>query len=204
MRSVLVDPALVVGADVVPSGLELVAHGPHEVTLNVAVEDVHDASTETGDLVVSVVVRVDGAGAVRDGCVRLSKTSLAIWAQSLSCAIEISGVLVKVGVWALNTLAGTCGVSVSVVETAEPQGTDISGKRPFANPDVVLEVLCVLDVRAIFIAVLSDVAVLTSPGEILMSIHDNIFVVVILKEIVPGVWVEVEGVVEDELDVWLL
>ena len=37
-----------------------------------------------------------------------------------------------------------------------------------------------------------------------MSIHDNIFVVVIIKEIVPGVWVEVEGVVEDELDARLL
>ena len=64
MRGVLVDPALVVGADVAPSGFELVAHRPHELTLNVAVEDVHDAPTEAGDLVIGVVARVDSASAV--------------------------------------------------------------------------------------------------------------------------------------------
>ena len=110
----------------------------------------------------------------------------------------------KVRVWALNTLTGTLGVCVCVVETTEPLGTDISRKGPFADPDVVFEVPCVGNISTVFIAVLADVAMWTLPREVLMSVHDNIFVVIISKKIVPDVCIEVEGVVEDEFDVWVL
>ena len=66
---VLVDPALVVGSDVVPSWFKLIADGPHEVALNVSVEDVHDAATEAGNLGVIVVVGVNGAFTLLDECV---------------------------------------------------------------------------------------------------------------------------------------
>ena len=51
---VLVDPAVVVGGLVAPFGFELVAHSPHEMTLNVGIEDVHDALTECHDVVIGV------------------------------------------------------------------------------------------------------------------------------------------------------
>ena len=62
----MVNPAEVIGADVVPSWFELIADGPHEVTLNILVEDGHDALTETHDLVVSVEDGVDSALAILD------------------------------------------------------------------------------------------------------------------------------------------
>ena len=65
LRLVL-DPTGVVGAHVLPSGLQLVAHGPHEVALNTPVEDVKDALAEAHDLIVGVEGGVDGAGAVLD------------------------------------------------------------------------------------------------------------------------------------------
>ena len=64
---VLVDPALIVGGDIVPSVFELVADGPHEVALNVSVEDVHDAATEAGNLGVVIEGRVNGAFSLLDG-----------------------------------------------------------------------------------------------------------------------------------------
>ena len=63
---VTLDPALVVGGDVLPSGLELVADRPEELALNSPVEDVQAALAEAHDLVVSVPGRVDGACAVLD------------------------------------------------------------------------------------------------------------------------------------------
>ena len=64
---VLVDPALIVGGDIVPSVFELVADSPHEVALNVSVEDVHDAATEAGNLGVVIEGRVNGAFSLLDG-----------------------------------------------------------------------------------------------------------------------------------------
>jgi len=202
--SVLVDPAGIVGADVFPSWFELVAHGPHEVTLDVAVEDVHDALAEAHDLVAGVEFGVHGAGAVLDSGLVEGKTSLSIWAQSVSSTVEIGAVLLEVSVWALNTLAGLAGWGVGIVKASEPEGANVGGERPLTNPDVVLEVLGVADVGTVFVTVLTDVTVDSTPGEVLMSVHDNVLVVIVSEEIVPGVWVEVEGVMEDELDAGLL
>ena len=63
----VLDPAVVVGSDVVPSGLELVADGPHEVALDSPVEDVEHALTKAHDLVISIEGGVDGAGSILDG-----------------------------------------------------------------------------------------------------------------------------------------
>lgn len=54
-RSLVLDPALIVGVNVTPSRLKLVAHGPHEVALNIVVENVHSALSKAHDLVISVV-----------------------------------------------------------------------------------------------------------------------------------------------------
>ena len=155
------------------------------MALNVVIEDVHDAATKTGNLVVGVVVRVDGASAVLDGRVRAVETVLAIWAQSRSCAVKIDGVLIQVGVWALNTLAGAGSVSVGRVEAAEPKGTDIGGEGPFTNPDVILELFGFADIVAILVAVGANISVLSAPGEVLVSIHDDVLVVIVSEEVIP-------------------
>ena len=101
-------------------------------------------------------------------------------------------------------MALTRGVRVGVVETAEPQSAYVSSKRPFSNPNVVLEVLSVAHVATILVAVGADVIVRSTPGEVLMGVHDNVLVVTVLEEIVPEICVEVESVMEDKLQVRLL
>ena len=201
---VLVDPALVVGADVVPSWLKLVAHGPHEVSFDVVVEDVHDAASETSDLVVGIVVGVDGASAVLNGRVRAGQSSGAERSQVLRRAVKVDSVLVEVGVGAVDALASARSVGVGIVEATKPESAHVGGEGPLAHPHVVLEVLCVADSATVLVAVGADIAVLAAPGEILVRVHHHVLMIIVVKEIVPGVWVEVEGVVEDELDARLL
>ena len=203
-RCVLVNPALVVGADVVPSWLELVAHGPHEVSLDVAVEDVHDAASEASNLVVGIEVRVYGASAVLNGRVVAGQSSGAERSKILSGAVKVDSVLVQVGVGALDALASASSVGVGIVEATKPESAHVGGEGPLTNPHVVLEVKCVADGTTVLVAVGADVFVLAAPGEVLVSVHHDVLMIIVVKEIVPGVWIEVEGVVEDELDARLL
>jgi hypothetical protein len=56
--SVVVEPAVVVGFDVGPSGLKLISEVPEELTLNGVVEDVRDAVAENLDISSAKVIRV--------------------------------------------------------------------------------------------------------------------------------------------------
>merc|ERR1712238_611577 len=94
----LLDPAGIVGVDIVPSGFELVTDCPHEVAFNVSVEDVHDTLTEAHDLVVSVPSGIDSACSVLNGGLTEVETILAEGAQSSSGTIEIGGLLIQVRV----------------------------------------------------------------------------------------------------------
>ena len=195
----LVNPALVVGPLVGPLGLELVLPGPHEVSLDVLVEDVQHAVTEGLNLVVGVTSGVSGALAATDGgeVVGAEGTERA----GLG-AVEVDVVgLGHVGVGAVNPFARIAVGGVVVVETSQPEGADIGGERPLSNPHVVLDLLGSGHEGTIAVAVLSDVGLPSPPGEVLMSVHDNVLVVVILEEIVPEVGAEVEGIVEDEQEV---
>lgn len=203
-RSVLVDPTGVVSLGVAPTGLELVAHSPHEVALDVAVEDVHDTVTKAVDLVAWIVGGVHSACAVLDDGVVKRQASLSEWAQNIGGAVEVSTILLQVGVGTLDALAIATGWGVGIVEASEPKGADIGGKRPFANPHIVLEVLSVADVAAVLVTVLTDVSVDAAPGEVLVCVHDDVLVVIVSKEVVPNVWIEVESVVEDELQAGLV
>lgn len=71
----MVDPAGVIGGDVFPSGLDLVAHGPHEVALNVVVEDIHDTVSEAVDLVIGVEGGVNWALAILDHGLLVAETT---------------------------------------------------------------------------------------------------------------------------------
>ena len=200
----MVNPAEVIGADVVPSWFELIADGPHEVTLNILVEDGHDALTETHDLVVSVEDGVDSALAILDGRLLEVETSLSVWAKRICCAVKVDGVLIQVRVWALDALAIARWTSVGVVETAEPGGANVGSEGPLSNPDVVLDVVGLADVGTVFIAIFANVTMGSTPGEILMSVHDDVLHIIVLEQIVPHVGIEMESVVEDELDTGLL
>ena len=175
------------------------------MTLNVAVEDVHDALAEAHDLIVRVEGGVDGASAVLDGGVVAVKTGGAEGAKLLGAGtVEVDAVLGHVTVGALDALALTGGVGVAIVEATKPEGAHIGGEGPLTNPDVVLEVLGVADSATVLVTVGADVTMSTTPGEVLMGVHDNVLVIVIVEKIVPGVGIEVEGVVEDELQAGLL
>ena len=138
----LLDPALVVRLNVVPSGLEFVAHGPHEVTLDGSVEDVHGALAELHNLVVAVEVGVDGTLTVLDDGVVAAQTLSrgAVGAVHFSSAVEVNSLLGEVRGWAVDALASTLGISVGVVEAAEPGCAHIGGEGPLAHPDVVFDV----------------------------------------------------------------
>ena len=94
----VLDPALVVGGDVVPSVLKLVAHGPHEVTLDSSVEDFEGALAKSHHVVVAVEVGVDGALAVLDDGVVAAQTLAtgAVGAVNLSSAVKVDSLLSKV------------------------------------------------------------------------------------------------------------
>ena len=174
------------------------------MSLDVAVEDVHDAASEASDLVVGIEVGVDGASAVLNGRVVAGQSSGAERSKILSGAVKVDSVLVQVGVGALDALASASSVGVGIVEATKPESAHVGGEGPLTNPHVVLEVKCVADGTTVLVAVGADVFVLAAPGEVLVSVHHDVLMIIVVKEIVPGVWIEVEGVVEDELDARLL
>jgi len=85
------DPAVVVRSDVVPSGFKLVADGPHEVALNILIEDADDALSKTHDLVVSVPGGVNGAHAFLDSCMVAVETSGAVGTGFLCSTVGVDG-----------------------------------------------------------------------------------------------------------------
>ena len=200
----VLDPALVVGVDVVPARLELVFHGPHEVGLDCSVEDVKSALAKAHDLVLSVEVRVDGARTLTNGGVIAVEARAAVRARLGSSAIEVGALSWEVSLGALDALTGARGIGVGVVEATEPGGAHIGGKRPLTNPHGVLDVLGHVHDLAVVVAIEADVAALLPPGEVLVSVHNDILDVIVCEEIVPGVAIEMEGVVEDEQKVGLL
>ena len=200
-HGVVLDPASIVGCLVLPSLFELVSHGPQEVSINVVVEDPHHALSEGHHIIIAEEGGVLGALSVLDG----GQSVGSVWSEHSSGSVEVSSSgLIKVSVWAVNPLAVEGVWGVVVIESSQPGGADISGKGPLSNPDGVLEVGHVGHKASISIAVASNVLVGSPPGEILMGVHDHILNIIVLEEIVPGVWIGSEGVVEDELQSWLL
>ena len=112
--------------------------------------------------------------------------------------------LIQVRVWALDALAIARWTSVGVVETAEPGSTDVGSEGPLSDPDGILDVVGLADVGTVFIAIVANVTMRSTPGEILMSVHDDVLHIIVLEQIVPHVGIEMESVVEDELDTGLL
>jgi len=136
----VLDPAHVIRFDVVPARLKLVTHGPHEVSLDLLVEDIESALTKSHDLIIGVEVRVDGAHTLLDGGVIAVQARAAVRAGASCGAIEVGTLGRQVGLGALDALAGAAGISVSIVEASEPGGAHIGGEGPLTNPDVVLNV----------------------------------------------------------------
>jgi len=119
-------------------------------------------------------------------------------------AIEVGTLGGEVSLGALNALASKSSICVGIVEASEPSGTDIGSKRPLTNPDLVFDLFSHAHVLAIAVAEFANVTLAAPPGEVLVSIHHNVLVIVIGEQIVPGVGIKVEGVVEAELDAGLL
>lgn len=64
-------------------------------------------------------------------------------------------------------------------------GTDISGERPLTNPDVIFECYSIGSVVVVISAELLGCIHVCRPSLVLMMVKDNIFQVVISKQIVP-------------------
>ena len=174
------------------------------MSIDHAVEDVKGALTKAHNIVVIVEIGVDGAGTVLDGGVVALKTGRTVGAEVGVCAVEIDSLGGHVRGRALNTLASTASISVGIVEASEPKGTDVGGEGPFTNPDGILDVLSHVHNRTVVIAVEADVSTALPPGEVLMSVHDNVFHIIIFEKIVPGVSIEAERIMEDEEEVRVL
>ena len=188
-RGLVLDPSLVVSLEVIPFLLKLVVKSPHEVTFDGPVVDVEGALTEAHDLVFWVVSGVNSAHAVLDVGV-VAGHSLAVltpWVRLLFGTVKVNSLGGHVGVWALNTGARTVSINISVgiLEASEPGGANISGKRPLANPDGVLDAEGGAQGATIVITVGTDVTVGAPPGEVLMGVHDNVVHIIIFEEIVP-------------------
>ena len=200
----MLDPAFIVRSDVVPSGLKLVAYGPHKVALNSLVEDADDALTKAHHLIVSIKSGVDCARTIFDDGMVAVQTGRAVWTELWGRAIKIDGCVLKVGVGALNALTLTRSIGICVIEASEPESAHVGSERPFANPDVVLDPLGHSHFTSILVAVLTNVTMWATPGEIRMCIHDNVLVVIVCKQVVPKACIEMESVMEDKFQVGLL
>ena len=158
------------------------------------------------NIVVRIEVRVNCALTFLDYCMVgcLGLTILTVRSQLSFSAVEVDSMLIQVRFWAVNTLACASSVSVGIVETAEPGGADIRGEGPFANPEIVFYLSNIGNGASVVIAVSANIIVLAPPGEVLMSVHNNVLHVIVIEKIVPGACVRVESVMEDELEARLL
>ena len=105
---------------------------------------------------------------------------------------------------ALNPLAGVCTGSLAVVEIIKPESAGISGEGPLTDPNLVLVTRKHFHVVLVLLADCLDSTTLVVPSQIPMVIDDNVMSVLIVKEIVPVLWIVPERVVEDKLEVGCL
>jgi len=130
----VLDPAGIISKLVTPSGFELVAEGPQEVTSNVVIESLNGALTDVVDGIVIEPGGVKRAHAFLDNraLVGTKRTKFS------GSSVEINSKFFrKVRVGALGPLAVVVERGVVVVESTEPEGANISSERPLTNPDVV-------------------------------------------------------------------
>lgn len=150
-----VEPAIVIGGDVVPAGLELVAEIPQKLTLYVLVESINGTTAEVTNLCIAEVGRIEQAFAILDR----GEGVLSIGTKHGCSTIEIyCDTGWKIRLWAINLLTCIAEGCIVIIESAEPQCTHICCKRPLANPDVVFDSIpicsCVLISLAVMIKLL--------------------------------------------------
>ena len=168
------------------------------------VEYVQGALTESHDVILAVMGRVNRAHALLNQGLLEDNASTAKWSWRINCTVEVHTVLGHVGCGALNALAASRSQSVGIVEASKPQRADIGSEGPFTDPDIVLNFFRCLHERAVFVAVLTDLALPWPPGKVLVCIHHYVLVVVIIEHLVPEAGIKVESIVENKLEAWLL
>lgn len=189
-----VNPALVIGVNVTPSVLELVAEGPKEVTLDHIIHSRDSALTNNLDVSIIIDGRISGAFAFFNNraLVGTERTEF----SNSSVEISTSGFR-HVGEGAVNHLAFVYQVRVVVVESTEPHSAGIKSKRPLTNPDIVLDIIGGAETVVIVITVSLSGSLVKTPSLIEVVIHNNLVVIIISKHAVPASAV-VEGIVENE------
>ena len=112
----------------------------------------------------------------------------------------------EVWFWAFNPIALEGIWSVIVVESSEPKGANIGCESPLTNPDIVFDGVGIAKSFSEVVTVLAHVIISwVIPSLVEVMVHDNIGVIFIFVEhVVPGLWIEVESIMEDELKVWSL
>mmetsp|Transcript_44632 Transcript_44632/g.60496 ORF Transcript_44632/g.60496 Transcript_44632/m.60496 type:complete len:224 (-) Transcript_44632:103-774(-) len=109
----------------------------------------------------------------------------------------------QVGVWAINPVAVELGTGSSIVETGKPHSADVSCKRPFSNPDIIFDFLSNWHVFLVEGTVVVDGIHLPAPCDVVMSIHNDILMVIVIEHGVPAL-TEVESILEHKLQSRLL
>lgn len=136
------DPALVIGSNVVPAILKLVAHSPHEMCLNSVVEDTEGALAERLHVILRVVIGVNRAHALLDkGEIAQGLALETEGAHLVDSTVEIDTVLGHISLRALNALTGARCHKVGVVEASEPGSADVGSEGPLTNPDIIFDIL---------------------------------------------------------------
>jgi len=185
--------------DVAPFVFHLVASSPKELAGNSVIKNVADTISKRLDLIIREEGGVASALSIPDG----GAVALAIGSKSGSSAVKVDSVLFgEVRVGAVYPFAVELVLGVGVVESSEPEGADVSGEGPLSNPDGVLNSgEATTEVVSVVVAVAANIVLAFPPGHVLMSVHDNIFHIVVGEEVVPGLGIGVERVVEDKEDV---
>lgn len=194
-------PAVVIGLNVVPLCFKLVSDGPEEVSLEVGVEGINSTVSEVFHIGGTEVVRVSWAHSLVDTRDWVSSK----WSERFCGSVEVSGLGGHVRGWALNhsALIDIGGV-VGIVEATKPHGTGVSSKSPLTNPDVILDVVLGNgSLVLVVLAVLLNWLDIILPGLVVVMVHDNVFVIIISKHIIPDISTKSKGVMEDKLDIWV-
>jgi len=154
------------------------------MALDSLVEYADNTLTKAHHLVFSIKGRVDCARTIFNNRMVAVQTTRAVRTELGGSTIKIDGSLFKIGVRALNALTLTRSIAC-VIETSQPESTSVSGKRPFANPDVVLDLFGFAHKAFVIVTVTANVSVRTIPSKVSVGVHDNVLVVVVCKHVVP-------------------
>ena len=109
----------------------------------------------------------------------------------------------EIRVWAIDPFASVLRLHMSIIETKKPMGTNVSGKRKLSDPNIIFDLIewsCNrLPVFTRFYGVVENSAM---ESLVIVMVHDNVGVVIVIKQVVPDFRIGSERIMENKFSLW--